>query len=273
MPVRIAGMIRFHFWLLAIALLLPTPAMAWGNTGHRLVARLAETQLTNQARAQLRDLLAGESDASLAGIANWADELRGSDPDLGKRSASWHYVNLGEHGCHYELQRDCPGGNCVVEALQRQTAILADARQPRAERLQALKFVVHLVGDAHQPLHAGYAHDRGGNTFQVNLNGKGSNLHSLWDSGLLATSGLDEDALLRRLRSLQGKARVAQRAPPGKVVHWVERACRIAMQPGFYPASAKIGDAYARAWLPVAEQRLLDAGTQLAAVLNASLAH
>ena len=273
MPVRIAGMIRFHFWLLTIALLLPTPAMAWGNTGHRLVARLAETQLTNQARAQLRDLLAGESDASLAGIANWADELRGSDPGLGKRSASWHYVNLGEHGCHYDLQRDCPDGNCVVEALQRQTAILADARQPRAERLQALKFVVHLVGDAHQPLHAGYAHDRGGNTFQVNLNGKGSNLHSLWDSGLLATSGLDEDALLRRLRSLQGKARVAQRTPPGKVVHWVERACHIAMQPGFYPASAKIGGAYAQAWLPVAEQRLLDAGTQLAAVLNASLAH
>ena len=103
MPVRITGMIRFHFWLLTIALLLPTPAMVWGKTGHRLIARLAEAQLTPQAQRQVQALLAGEDATDLAGIASWADDLRKHDPQLGKRSASWHYVNLADHECNYEF--------------------------------------------------------------------------------------------------------------------------------------------------------------------------
>ena len=174
MPVRITGMIRFHFWLLTIALLLPTPAMAWGKTGHRLIARLAEAQLTPQAQRQVQALLAGEDATDLASIASWADDLRKHDPQLGKRSASWHYVNLADHECNYEFARDCPGGNCLVEAIRQQTGILADTSKPHDERVQALKFVVHFVGDAHQPLHSGFAYDRGGNDFQVNFRGKGS---------------------------------------------------------------------------------------------------
>lgn len=68
------------------AALQPTAALAWGPQGHRLVARVAETELTPQARAQVSQLLAGEADPSLAGVATWADELRANDPDLGKRS-------------------------------------------------------------------------------------------------------------------------------------------------------------------------------------------
>ena len=77
----------------------PSTALAWGATGHRMVARLAAQQLTPQARARIDALLAGEPDPTLAGIANWADELRGKDPGLGKATARWHYVNLADHDC------------------------------------------------------------------------------------------------------------------------------------------------------------------------------
>ncbi len=257
--------------LAALALLFHIPqALAWGGQGHRLVARLAETGLTAQARTEVAALLAGEPDSSLAGIASWADDLREHDADLGKRSAAWHYVNIAESGCRYERARDCPGGNCEVEALTVQTAILADRSLPAAQRLQALKFVVHLVGDAHQPLHAGYAKDKGGNTVQVNVDGKGSNLHSLWDSGLLRRTGLDEDALLARIGALPAPVSEQVSLPPPAAA-WAEASCRIALSPGLYPASAKIDPAYFDTWTPVAEQQLRLAGVHLAGVLNAAL--
>ncbi len=272
MPVRIAGMIRLTFWLLAVALLLPTPAMAWGRTGHRLIARLADAQLTPQAHAAIRVLLADEADPTLAGIASWADELRDTDPDLGRRSTRWHYVNLAEDGCEYDAARDCRGGNCLVEAIRKQTAILSDTRNPREERLQALKFVVHFVGDAHQPLHSGFERDRGGNDVQVNFNGKGTNLHSLWDRQLLASNGLDEDATLRRLRTLPATTS-NQRVPlPVTAEQWTEYSCRVVLQPGFYPARAKLDDTYVKTWMPVLEKSLVQAGADLANVLNTALA-
>ena len=272
MPVRITGMIRFHFWLLVIVLLLPTPAMAWGRTGHRLIARLAEAQLTPQAHAQVQALLAGESDASLAGIASWADELRDHDAELGKRTASWHYANIADHDCAYELARDCKGGDCLIEAINTQTRILADTGKSREERLQALKFVVHFVGDAHQPLHLGFSHDLGGNRFQIQFRDKGSNLHSFWDRGLLASNGLDEDAYFSRLRSLPLVAPAHSPVLPPDALGWSQHSCRIVLEPGFQPRKPRISEDYVQRWLPVAEKQMVLAGTQLAQVLNAALA-
>lgn len=257
--------------LAALALLLHIPqALAWGLTGHRLVAELAEPDLTPATRVQLDRLLASEPGATLPGIATWADELRKQDADLGKRSARWHYVNLGESHCHYDPPRDCRNGDCNVEAIKTQTAILADRSLPDAQRLQALKFVVHLIGDAHQPLHAGYAGDKGGNDRQVNVDGKGSNLHTLWDSGLLRRTGLDEDALLAQIRALPAPAEAEQPLPPPAAA-WAQAACRIALAPGLYPPGAKIDQAYFDTWTPVAQRQLRLAGARLAQVLNAAL--
>ena len=104
--------------------------------------------------------------------------------------------------------------------------MLADRSRPDAERAQALKFLVHFVGDAHQPLHAGYARDRGGNTFQLQVDGRGTNLHALWDSGLLA--GIGERPLLKTLRHLP---------PPQDGIEdpqaWAEASCRIVLRDGF----------------------------------------
>lgn len=266
----------FLAFALAIgALVASTNALAWGPRGHSLVASLASDALTPAARSEVERLLAADPGQDLAGAASWADELREHDPTLGKRSGRWHYVNLAENDCHYDSTRDCLDGNCVVEAIRDQTVILADHQKPLEARRQALKFVVHFIGDVHQPAHAGYAHDRGGNKFQVNLYGKGSNLHRLWDSGLFSTRGLDTARYLQRLRKSLAPRATSFPAPSTWVAdsagQWAEHSCSIVRQPGFYPPHAKIHGDYVQTWRPVAEAQLRLAGVNLAAVLNQAL--
>jgi nuclease S1 len=268
-------------WLAATALLSPLPAAAWGKTGHRLVGALAEAELTPPARAEAARLMQGEPEPTLAGISTWADELREHDPGLGRRSAPWHYVNIGEAGCRYDAATACPGGDCVVEAIRVQAGILADHSRGDAERLRALKFVVHFIGDVHQPLHAGFARDHGGNTIQVRVpeplippwadGNPGSNLHSVWDSGLLRSAGLGEEEYLARLRTMQ--LAVPQPGEPlsPPAAAWAEESCAIVVRDGFRPARATLGMDYYANWRPLAEERLRRAGSRLAAVLNAAL--
>jgi hypothetical protein len=269
--VKVTGMNRILCFLLAATVLLPAPAHAWGALGHRLIASLAWDDLTPQTRRRIDALLAGEPVPTLAGVASWADQLRDNDPELGRRTARWHYVNIGEHDCQYQLPRDCPGGNCVVEAIRVQTAILADPGRSREERVQALKFVVHFVGDVHQPLHAGYGHDKGGNDVQINWNGKGTNLHSLWDSRMLASTQREETAYLAYLRKLPRPPQAQMTLPP-PAAQWAQDACRVVKQPGFYPPGARLRQSYVDQHLPIAERQMRAAGVALAGVLNAALA-
>ncbi len=252
---------------LLILLVLPFGASAWSAFGHRLVAALAATELTPQAQRQVAWLLQGEEDPTLPGIASWADQLRENDPDLGKRSAKWHYLNLPAGTCDYVPGRDCKNGDCVVEAIRRQTSILRDRSRPRAERAQALKFVVHFIGDVHQPLHAGLGSDRGGNDVQVNLDGNGLNLHSLWDRELLASRGLDEPGYIRQLQRLP-----VDSIMPGGPLTWARESCELRSQPGLYPLQSKIDADYVSRWRPLAETRVRVAAHRLAHVLNEALA-
>lgn len=262
--------------LSALAAFAP-PASAWSARGHRLVGQLAERDLTPVARAEVDRLLAGEPDPTLAGVSVWADEVRGSDPVLGRRSAPWHYVNVRSPDCAYEAARDCAGGDCVVEAIRVQTAILADRARPLAERRQALKFVVHFIGDVHQPLHAGNRPDKGGNDVQVRIpqhggGERGGSLHTLWDRGLIDYTGLDDADYLARLRGVPVALPQPPRALPPQAQDWAEHACAITVRPGFYPASAKLEPGYAAAWTPLADEQMRRAGARLAQVLNAALA-
>ncbi len=287
MSVTLHRMIRFFFFggasrrthashprhgaiiVLLLAALLPAAAHAWGPKGHRLVAGLASGELTPQARAEVARLLRGDAEPTLAGVANWADDLREHDPDLGKRSARWHYVNLAEDDCRYRPPMDCPDGDCLIEAIVRQRDLLADRRQPAAVRAQALKFLVHFVGDAHQPLHAGYARDRGGNTFQIQLDGKGSNLHRLWDSDVIASAQMNERRYLQHLQRmpLPAQARIGIANP----ATWAEASCRIVLRDGFYPKRTKIEPTYFSRWRPTADEQLRIAGHHLATLLNDAL--
>ena len=152
--------------------------------------------------------------------------------------------------------------------MKAQSAILGDRSLTDGERLQALKFVVHLVGDIHQPMHAGYAHDKGGNDFQLQFGNRGTNLHSLWDSGMLNTRKLDDNGYLPVLQGLRAPKLARQSNPQRDPQTWAEASCRISMQAGVYPATRKIGDEYTERYRPLAEAQLRLAGENLAQLLN-----
>jgi len=237
---------------LVLALLAPA-AHAWGTQGHQVVALLAEQQ--PRARERVQKLLALEPGATLPSISTWADEHRN------RTTGPWHYVNFPRDSCTYDAQRDCPDGNCVVEAIKRQLAVLA-SDTPDEKRLMALKYIVHFVADVHQPLHAGYADDRGGNTFQLQAFGRGTNLHALWDTGLIQNMNLSSEALATKLAT--GKVDDASL----DMARAAEESCRIVGEAGFYPPSRKLGADYVEQYTLVMERRLLTAGSRLAGLLN-----
>ena len=117
-------------------------------------------------------------------------------------------------------------------------------------------------GDAHQPLHAGYGDDKGGNTYQVRWQGRGSNLHHVWDTGLIDTFALAPTELAHRVET-----DVPHAPTGGDVEDWIQESGALVGAPGFYPPR-KVRTDYLRTWRPVVEQRLEQAGLRLAAVLN-----
>jgi hypothetical protein len=260
-------------------------ALARSNLGHRLVGDLAQRHLTAAANAQVAELLAGEPEPSLAGVASWADTLRKSNPESYKKTERWHYLNFPAGTCAYRPQRDCPDGNCVVGQIERQRAILADRTQPLQARREALKFLVHFVGDVHQPLHASNRKDKGGNDFQISLRTDlrpsidaqknyvdgvmGTNLHSVWDYYLLASEGLSNTQYADRLSALPWPPKL-----PGKSVDpaaWAVESCKLIDAQHLYPKSHKLDSRYLDAQRPLAERQLRVAAKRLADLLNATL--
>lgn len=245
-----------------LLLAVPLAAQAWGFEGHKLIASLAERQLSPAARAEVQRLLAQEPGATMASVSTWADEHR--SPTTGP----WHYVNFPAGDCSYVPVRDCADGACVIEALHRQTARLKSRRNDDAERLLALKYVIHFVGDIHQPLHAGHAHDKGGNSHQLQAFGRGSNLHSLWDTGLIMNRDGGAQALREQLAG--APAREASPAAP-RAAAWALESCRIVAQTDFYPEGRHVGAEYRDAHAATLEARLQAAAERLAAALNEAL--
>lgn len=245
----------------ASALALPFSAQAWGAWGHRLVAELAEGLLDAPARSAVQAALALEPGQTLPSISTWADEVRSPE------TAAWHYVNHTRGAnCSDPTARLCVQGMCVTDALSRQTAIWHSAA-PLPERLLALKYVVHFAGDIHQPLHAGYADDRGGNSFQLQTFwGKGSNLHAVWDSGLIANAPGGSEALKAEVLALLKQPALATK--PDTPAQWATQSCEVVAQPGFYPATRWVDEAYLAAWRPTLVRQLADAARRLAGLLN-----
>lgn len=266
-------------------------AAAWGQLGHGLVGELAQRHLDPKARAEVAALLAGEPDPTLAGVASWADDIRNRDPARFKATSRWHYINAkgGGGGCGFDLARDCPDGNCVVGAIETQRAILADRSQPIEARRDALKFIVHFIGDAHQPMHAGSRTDSGGNGFQVSLRTPiepeayarnkyvdgvmGTNLHSVWDYYILAGRGLGLQAYSDKLDALPWPPTPAPSTHDVMPLAWAGESCRLIDMRGIYPPEDKhtMDSAYLDAMRPLAEQRVRQAAWRLAQLLNQTL--
>jgi hypothetical protein len=264
---------------LALALLLVLgltgPALAWGSEGHRIVAEIAEQYLEPATARQVRELLAIENATTLAQVSTWADEIR---PQR-RETAPWHFVDIPIHTppgtpAAYDAARDCPRGDCVVVAIDRFSAVLQDRSAPPRERLEALKFVVHFVADVHQPLHSADDGNKGGNAIHVTFLGHRTNLHAVWDTGILApaVAGDERAYALELARSITpaGLARWQGGAP----ADWANESYEIARrliygewphEPGPLPAS------YERMALPVVDAQLEKAGVRLAAALNRAL--
>jgi hypothetical protein len=237
----------------------------WGRSGHRVVARAAAARLTPRARREVRLLLAG---GSLADASTWADEIRGDRP----ATSPWHYVNIPVTDSVFRPAVHCRSG-CVVSAVEAQLAILRDRRRPAAERAEALKWVVHLIGDLHMPLHAGDRGDRGGNDVVVWYQHRRTNLHTLWDSRMIASRGLSEDQWVTRIEQRMQAHGDLGRLATGSVAAWTLESHDLARDV-VYPRLSPwliVTESYVEAALPVVEEQLVRAAVRLAAALNAAL--
>jgi nuclease S1 len=258
---------------------------AWGGLGHRLTGLIAAKRLTPVARQNVAWLLGNQS---LADISSWADR----QVDAHVQTSYWHYLNIPPTATGYDRDRDCPRQpgaaagarndrwrDCAVDRILYYEERLADLSLDRADRATALKFLVHFVGDLHQPFHA-LGVGRGGNDVIVQAFGVSDcgndparpplpcNLHAIWDSRLIARRNLDESAYLAALeQQITGGQMETEARTPGTPSQWAEESFRLA-KVALVASGTNIDEAYYRAQIPVVERRLAQAGLRLAAELN-----
>ena len=262
-------MLHAVFALVVAASTQPPPsavpsAAPWGALGHRIVAAIAERHLLPVTKMRIAELV---GPYPLARFGEWADKYRAS-PE-GGHTYSWHFVSIPDGAAYTPTAYAEPGD--ILQALEYQEAILADTARPDEERAMALKFIVHFMGDLHQPLHVGRADDRGGNDIDVEWFGTRTNLHSVWDSRMLDFLGLSyteytgflDFATPDQISSWTG----------GDYVSWSGDA--MAWRPSVYdlpePGAGgvpRLGWDYLDGSTPIIEDQLLKAGLRLAAVLN-----
>ena len=278
--------------MVGLALACPQICLGWGPQGHRTVGAIADRLLTPQARARVAQLLAPDLDrygtpsgrTTLEEVSVWADEITGT-PAAHPR---WHYDNLPVCGTATVAQV-CRDGECASEELKRLVAVLGDARAAPRARNEALKWVVHLVGDLHQPLHAADNDDRGGNRVQVALSGVRTrgreSLHRAWDNDLVKLALRarnrqqvpgDVDFLVHESLTLVGEA--GQGSPDG----WLRESNNLARNvayryPGFAcdrtpPGIVVLDASYLDSASGVVRERVLLGGVRLANLLNRTLA-
>jgi hypothetical protein len=283
--------------ILASLALLPGRGQAWGVTGHAIIADIAEHHLTPAALDEVHKLLGEEGWEHLDQVASWPDTIRKERPE----ASPWHYTDIPLTETDYLPERDCKTGDCAVEAIKRFTAILADRGQPAAKREEALKFLVHFVGDQQQPLHgAENAGDHGGNKVRITYFGDNGTaqypltLHWVWDTSIIehhlnVKEGATTDPNLEARRAAAIAANDIDRhlgktllnagiADPAVWALESHDAARMVVYPGVVEPGAEtpvtpivLGEEYqTRAW-PVIERRLELGGLRLANLLNKAI--
>lgn len=164
--------------ILLLITLTPLQLLSWGQLGHRVVGQIAENQLDSNSLKQVKKLLSNES---LAEASTWADFIK-SDPKW-KKANPWHYVTVTEGKTYKQMKKNKNGD--VVWAINHFCKQLKNESTSKKEKQQALKFLIHFIGDIHQPLHVGIGHDRGGNEIKLEWFSENTNLHRVWDEQLI----------------------------------------------------------------------------------------
>ncbi|KAL6858057.1 hypothetical protein ACO1O0_005504 [Amphichorda felina] len=168
-----------------VAGLLSVPsAVAWGSLGHITTAFIASHFVSNTTEAFFQELLQNDESDYLAGVATWADSIRYTQ--WGRFTKNFHFIDAHDNppeSCNVDYERDCKESGCVISALANYTKQSLDAALPTWRRAQAAKFVIHFIGDLHQPLHNEDV-ALGGNRIYVQWDGRKYNLHHIWDSSI-----------------------------------------------------------------------------------------
>lgn len=288
--------------ILLFCALAPWPpwAHAWGDEGHQIVALIAQHYLDAPVQLRVQGLLAADSsalvpDPSMASEAVWADRYRDSDRDAGaeryEQTRRWHYVDLELNAP--DLERACfahpalpagrpasagPAEDCVVDKIGQFEAELGDRHTSTEERRLALQFLLHLIGDLHQPLHASDDADEGGNLKRVSARGlRAGSLHHYWDTEFVRLLGAEALPVSQRLLSQISAAdvRAWQR---GGAADWARESFSLAKALAYDPlpppgarGSYRLSARYVRDAVSAVQLQLCRAGVRLAGVLNRAL--
>jgi hypothetical protein len=265
------GHYRHHRFLVAafvVHLTVVPDAHAWGDKGHRIVGGIAQHHLNENAQREIETLLG--RGMKLQYMATWADSERALRPETG----SWHYVNLPPDADDYDRQRDCADGKCAVEIISHFVDVLKDENASKRERGEALMYLVHFVGDLHQPLHCGHSEDRGGNDIELDFFGEKINLHAVWDTAIIERQGVSTEQYVQDLIDDIAKqdVRALQKGTPAD---WAVESRKLARRHAYRTLKGepiRTGDRVGRAYMLsntlVIDGRLTLAGVRLAGVLN-----
>jgi nuclease S1 len=272
---------RLTVFLSLVALMPPQAAFAWGGEGHHIVAIIAGNRLTRETKQQIAQLLG--PDETLVTISTWPDEIRKDHPE----TAGWHYVSVPKSAPFFDEARDCfqpdpdrkssqsDHQNCVVDRIDSFIRVLRDRDQPQAVRAEALKYIVHFVGDIHQPMHAmGEGH--GANDIKIVQFGHSTcgaqqrpcNLHGFWDSGLIDHTQMDEGTYAHFLEIQIAKEHL-DGSPQGTPADWANESHRFA-EGALLLDGGMADELYFDHEISVVNLRLAQAGIRLADLLNHS---
>ena len=280
--------------LAAVATLLAaataSPAAAYWEYGHQTIARIAEANVRPRTRTAIRALLA-RSDlldtptckaSTISDASVWADCIKPlKDPDGKPRfgyAYTWHFQDVSI--CRpFDLVEPCKDGNCVSAQITRDVTLLKDRAAPLKDRVQALVFLIHFVGDLHQPLHAGEKDDKGGNDVKAAYGIYAParlNLHSIWDGYLAERAITTGPSLVRRY-----PAAIAAKITAGDVTDWSRESWQVSHDATYAsvmadpcapsPASVTLNEATVRKLVPIARLEVERGGLRLAKLLDAAL--
>lgn len=249
---------------LALTLLLSQPAFSWGVLGHRVVGEIAQQHLSKKAKKEIRKLVGKET---LAWWSNWPDFIK-SDSTW-NHASPWHYVDLPGNISKEKFIEDLKNrtGKNLYTQIQAMSTELKDATLPAEQRRKALYFLIHLVGDLHQPLHVGRDEDAGGNRITVYWFDKKTNLHTLWDSMLIEFQQYSYTEYTKLLNiASRDKVKALQ---SGTLEDWFYESHVIS--DSIYaatPNESKLSYRYNYQFQKIMEEQLLKGGLRLAALLN-----
>ena len=238
------------------------PVFGWGGKGHYVIAGIAEAHLSRKAKKEVRKLLDGHT---MAYYSTWMDELR-SDSTYAF-SYTWHYANVDE-GQTYETMDKEPAGD-VVTATILSIEQLKNKSLPDSVRSMYLKFLIHLIGDMHCPMHAGRLSDRGGNSFPVVWKGEKTNLHRYWDSSVLEDARIWSSIEWSTYIDVAMKKKQRLAIQAGKPIDWFIETVDYAKE--IYENTSHneiLTTSYAGKYIPLLEDQFLKAGYRLAGLLN-----